>query len=96
MTWPGIVAALAVAVGYWGWFAWDQHVRYGPTIVGNARWRRELPARQAAREARRSEREALSALTDEDRAWLAAMGWVDPLAPPTRAEICAWESTSEH
>lgn len=51
--------------------AWDSHARYGPIIAGNTRWRREAPQRAA----QQAQREALAALTDDDRAWLAEMGW---------------------
>ena len=67
-----LAAALAVAVPVVvGVCLWDTRAAYGPIRPGNRRWRRELAARYAESEAR----ERLAALTDDDRAWLALMGW---------------------
>lgn len=69
--WLVIVLCTVVLLSYVAWFAWDSHVRYGPVIPGNARWRREEPKRAAEA----ADREAFYALTDADLAWLRDMGW---------------------
>lgn len=75
--WLAPLGGGVLVAAFTGWAWWDSHVRHGPLVPGNARWRREAPLRAA----RQADREALAALTDTDRMWLQAMGWQEPSPP---------------
>lgn len=76
--WLGVVLAVVLAAAYWGWFAWDLHVRYGPMTFGSVRHRRYIAGLQQAAIADADHVRALTALTDDDRAWLTEAGWQEP------------------
>lgn len=48
MLWLGLIVSVASGAATIAVFSWDQHVRYGPVIAGNTRWRRERAARLTA------------------------------------------------